>query len=87
VTANGWRRDGTRLVRELGFRDFEEALGFVQRVAEAAVDYGRRPDMCLYGFNRVRLTIANQHGGALTLAEQRLAAKVDEVIARHLAGR
>jgi pterin-4a-carbinolamine dehydratase len=77
----GWRRDGPRLVRDFGFRDFEEALEFVERVGEGAVDYGRRPDMCLYAFNRVRLTIANQHGGGPTAAELRLVAKVDDVIA------
>jgi 4a-hydroxytetrahydrobiopterin dehydratase len=78
----GWRRDGARLVREFGFRDFDEALAFVERVAAGAVDYGRRPDMCLYGFNRVRLTIANEHGAGPTAAEQRLVAKVDDVIAQ-----
>jgi len=78
----GWRRDGARLVRDFGFRDFDAALEFVERVAEGAVDYGRRPDMCLYDFNRVRLTVANQHGGGPTAAELRLVAKVDDVIAQ-----
>jgi pterin-4a-carbinolamine dehydratase len=78
----GWRRDGARLVRDFGFRDFEEALAFVERVGVGAVDYGRRPDMCLHDFNRVRLTIANQHGSGLTAAEQRLVAKVDDVVAQ-----
>ena len=77
-----WRRRGTSLVRELSFRDFEEAMGFVQRVADGAVDHERRPDVCIYDFNHVRITIANQHRGARTQAEMRLAAKVDDVIAR-----
>jgi 4a-hydroxytetrahydrobiopterin dehydratase len=75
-----WRREGEALVRDLTFRDFESALRFVERVAQAAVDHQRRPDMCIHDYNRVRLTIANPHHAPLTLAEHRLAAKVDAVV-------
>jgi 4a-hydroxytetrahydrobiopterin dehydratase len=77
---HSWRRDGEALVRELTFRDFASALRFVERVAAAAVDYERRPDMCILEYNRVRLTIANPHHAPLTLAEHRLAEKVDAVV-------
>jgi 4a-hydroxytetrahydrobiopterin dehydratase len=76
----GWRREGNVLVRELKLRDFEEALRFVERVAQLANDYGRRPDMCISEFNRVRLTVGNLHHAGFTLAEMRLASKVNEVI-------
>jgi 4a-hydroxytetrahydrobiopterin dehydratase len=78
-----WRRDGTTLVRDLTFRDFDEALRFMERVAQAAVDYERRPDMCVSHFNRVRLIIANLHHASLTKAELRLASKVDAVLDEH----
>jgi 4a-hydroxytetrahydrobiopterin dehydratase len=83
MRAPNWRRQGEVLVRELAFRDFDEALRFVERVAQAAVDYQRRPDMCISEFNRVRLTIANPHRAGITLAELRLAAKVDRVVAAY----
>jgi 4a-hydroxytetrahydrobiopterin dehydratase len=76
----GWRQRGEHLVRELRFRDFDEAMSFVQRVADLAVDYGRRPDMCILESNRVRLSIANPHHAGITLAEQRLLAKVNAVV-------
>jgi 4a-hydroxytetrahydrobiopterin dehydratase len=79
----GWRRDGDAIVRELQMRDFEDALSFVQRVADAAVDYQRRPDMCISAFNRVRLAIRNLHHAGFTLAELRLARKVDAVLDAH----
>jgi pterin-4a-carbinolamine dehydratase len=77
----GWRRQGAALVRELRFRDFDDARRFVERIAREAVDYSRRPDVCILGFNRVRLRVANLHHGSPTLAEARLAAKVDAIIA------
>lgn len=78
----GWRQTGEALVRELSFRDFDEALAFVDRVAAAAEDHLRRPDMCILDFNRVRLTIRNPNHAGITPAEWRLAEKVDVVIGR-----
>lgn len=78
-----WQHNGATLVRELTFRDFDEAMRFMERVAQAAVDYQRRPDMCVSHFNRVRLTIANLHHAPLTKAELRLAAKVDAILGEH----
>jgi 4a-hydroxytetrahydrobiopterin dehydratase len=78
----GWRRAGDSLVRELSFRDFDEAMAFVDRVAACAEDHLRRPDMCILDFNRVRLTISNPHHSGITLAEVRLAERVNAVIGR-----
>ena len=76
-----WRRVEGSLVRDLLFRDFDEALRFVEAAAAAAEDHMRRPDMCIYGFNRVRLTIANPRHAGVTEAEWRLLTKVDALIA------
>jgi 4a-hydroxytetrahydrobiopterin dehydratase len=77
---DGWRRVEDALVRELAFRDFDQALAFVERVGVVAADHQRRPDMCILEFNRVRLTIRNPHRAGITEAERRLAAKVDAAI-------
>jgi pterin-4a-carbinolamine dehydratase len=82
----GWRRVGEALVRELIFPDFDAAMDFFERVARAAVDYGRRPDMCVYEFNHVRLRIANPNHAGFTQAEMRLAEKVNAIIGRHHPG-
>jgi 4a-hydroxytetrahydrobiopterin dehydratase len=76
----GWRQVGETLVRELAFRDFDQALAFLEHVAAGAADHFRRPDMCILEFNHVRLTITNPHRAGITEAERRLAAKVDAVI-------
>jgi 4a-hydroxytetrahydrobiopterin dehydratase len=75
-----WRRSGESLTREITFRDFDEAIAFLQRVAVCAEDHLRRPDMCILDFNRVRLTIVNPHHAGITPAEVRLAQKVDTVV-------
>jgi pterin-4a-carbinolamine dehydratase len=76
----GWRQVGDALVREMTFRDFDDAMRFFATVAQEAVDYGRRPDMCIAGTNRVRLSISNEHHAGFTAAELRLAKRLDAVL-------
>jgi 4a-hydroxytetrahydrobiopterin dehydratase len=85
MIAIGWRREGIALIRDLTFRDFDEALSFVKEVGTAAVDYLRRPDMRISEFNRVRLTIVNPHHAGITPAERRLMRKVDAIVDRRAA--
>ncbi|HEY4428552.1 MAG TPA: 4a-hydroxytetrahydrobiopterin dehydratase [Solirubrobacteraceae bacterium] len=75
-----WRICDGALVRELLMRDFDEAMRLFDLVARGAVDYGRRPDMCISEFNHVRLSISNPHHAGLTLAEVRLAVKVSALL-------
>jgi 4a-hydroxytetrahydrobiopterin dehydratase len=79
----GWRRRGETLERTLHMKDFPDALAFVERIAAAAVDYDRRPDMCISANNHVRLAIENLRHAGFTVAELRLAEKVDATLAEH----
>ena len=49
MTAQHWRRHGNALVREIGLRDFEEAMAFMQRVAEG------------HGFTPMTSEVAAEH--------------------------
>jgi 4a-hydroxytetrahydrobiopterin dehydratase len=74
-----WRRSGDSLVRERALKDWGQALAFLDRIGEAADDWGRHPDIALTSGNRVRITVANPNGAGITDAELRLIQKVDEV--------
>jgi pterin-4a-carbinolamine dehydratase len=80
MTEANWRQENGALVRDLRFKDFDEAFRFVGMVARGAVDYQRRPDMTISEFNHVRLSIRNLHHAGITHAELRLAAKVDAIV-------
>jgi 4a-hydroxytetrahydrobiopterin dehydratase len=82
AVAKGWREHGLALVRDFTFRDFDDALRFVNSVAPEAVDFGRHPDIWI-SMGNVRLVVRNPHHAGVTEAELRLAAKVDAVIEDH----
>ena len=79
LQATEWRREGDAIVRDWKFDDFAEAMGFVNRVAEAAEEANHHPDILVHGWNKVRLTLTNHSEGGLTQADFDLAAKADSL--------
>jgi 4a-hydroxytetrahydrobiopterin dehydratase len=74
-----WRREGEEIVRDWKFKDFPEAMEFVNRVAEAAEDANHHPDILVHGWNKVRLSLTNHSAGGLTEPDFEIAAKFDEL--------
>ena len=72
-----WERDGDEIVREWKFKDFAEAMAFVNRVAEAAEAANHHPDILVHGWNKVRLSLTNQSAGGLTAVDFDMAAQFD----------
>jgi 4a-hydroxytetrahydrobiopterin dehydratase len=78
-----WRLRGEALVRELTFRDSDQATDFLEQIAPDAVDHHRRPDFRVTD-RLLRIVVSNPHHAGVTLAETRLAAKVDAEVAQRL---
>ena len=72
-----WRQDGDALVRDLKFKDFGEAMAFVNRVAEVAEQRNHHPDILVHGWNNVRLTLSTHSEGGITDADHALAEQID----------
>jgi 4a-hydroxytetrahydrobiopterin dehydratase len=78
--AEGWRRDGDGIVRDLTFADFAGAMAFVNRVAEAAEAMNHHPDIFIHGWNRVRLTLSTHDEGGLTERDFNLAERIGALL-------
>jgi 4a-hydroxytetrahydrobiopterin dehydratase len=72
-----WSEEDAALARDLTFKDFAEAMSFVNRVAEAAEAANHHPDILVHGWNNVRLTLSTHTEGRVTDADHRLAATID----------
>jgi 4a-hydroxytetrahydrobiopterin dehydratase len=73
----GWELadDATRLRRAFRFRDFAEAMRFVNAMAAVAEREGHHPDFAVH-WNRVEVTIWTHDAGGLTENDLVLAALV-----------
>jgi 4a-hydroxytetrahydrobiopterin dehydratase len=79
LSGGEWRREGDEIVRSWKFKDFAEAITFVNRVAEAAEAANHHPDIFVHGWNNVRLSLTNHSAGGLTEADFRIAAEFDKL--------
>jgi len=76
---SGWSREEGSIVRDFKFADFEAAIAFVNRVAEAAEEANHHPDIFIHGWNKVRLSLTDHSAGGLTEKDFAMAAKFDEL--------
>jgi 4a-hydroxytetrahydrobiopterin dehydratase len=63
----GWvlRADGKEISREFLFKDFKEAMEFVNKVADLAEQEGHHPDIHVF-WNKVRLDLSTHSIGGLS---------------------
>jgi 4a-hydroxytetrahydrobiopterin dehydratase len=77
LQGSDWKREDSEIVREWKFKDFGEAISFVNRVADAAEEANHHPDILLHGWNKVRLSLTNHAAGGLTEPDFEMAGKFD----------
>jgi 4a-hydroxytetrahydrobiopterin dehydratase len=71
-----WSREGKAITRTWKFRDFSEALQFINRVGELAESMDHHPDI-YNSWATVRLTLTTHDKGGLTNLDLDLAKKID----------
>lgn len=67
-----------RIVRKFVFKDFREAMEFVNKVARIAEEENHHPDI-LVVYKRVTLTLFTHEVGGLSTNDFILAAKINEI--------
>ena len=74
----GWELGENKLSRRFKFKDFREAMSFVNRVAELAEQEGHHPDIHI-SWNRVRLELTTHAIKGLSENDFIMAAKTSEM--------
>jgi 4a-hydroxytetrahydrobiopterin dehydratase len=75
-----WLLGEDKISRGLKFKNFREALGFVNRVGELSESEGHHPDILIHSWNRVQLTLQTDAIHALTENDFILAAKIERLL-------
>ena len=74
----GWELEENRLIRRFRFKDFREAMVFVNRVADLAEGEGHHPDIYI-SWNRVRLELTTHAIKGLSENDFIIASKVNDL--------
>lgn len=69
--------DGKKIERKFKFKDFKEALAFVNQIGEIAESEGHHPDLEL-GWGKVKVELSTHAVGGLSVNDFILAAKIDK---------
>lgn len=75
-----WELKESKIRKVFRFKNFEESVKFVNRVADLAEEEGYHPDMTI-SWNRVTLTLTTHAIGGLSENDFILAAKMDKITA------
>lgn len=59
------------------FKDFKEAIRFINKVAEIAEEENHHPDILLFGWNKIKLSLSTHAVNGLTENDFILASKID----------
>ena len=68
------------IVRETTFKDFIEAMGFLNKMADLAEKLNHHPDMTVCEYNRVIVATTTHDAGGVTDNDVRLAQGFEELL-------
>lgn len=74
-----WDLDGTKIVRTLEFDGFDEAIDFVNDVAEISEKYQHHPEIDIR-YNKVILALTTHEANGLTEDDFAVAGAIDNAI-------
>lgn len=75
----GWKLDGEAIKKEWRFRNFSEAMVFINKIADLAEQHDHHPE--LYNvYNKVSLKFSTHDAGGLTLRDFKMAAEIDKLL-------
>ena len=72
-----WLIEGNQLAKLFQFKDFAEALSFVNKVGAEAENMDHHPDIFIHSWNKVKITISTHSEGGITKKDFELAEKIE----------
>jgi len=75
---HGWTPVGIAIERKFEFKDFVEAMKFVNKVADAAEEAGHHPDINIV-YNKVTLQLTSHDSGGVTQRDMKMAKRIDDI--------
>jgi 4a-hydroxytetrahydrobiopterin dehydratase len=75
----GLSGSGDSIIREIVGENFPAVIGIVNAIAIIAEKMDHHPDILIYGWNKLRITLSTHDRGGLTELDFKLAKKIDDL--------
>ena len=76
----GWIFENESILKQFQFKDFIEALSFVNAIGLESEKMDHHPDILIFAWNKVKITISTHSAGGVTEKDFSLAQKIEERI-------
>ena len=76
-SVSGWMQEGNQIAKLFHFKDFAEALSFVNKVGSEAEKMDHHPDIFIHSWNKVKITISTHSEGGITKKDFQLVEKIE----------
>lgn len=78
---SNWEENENKLVRVFEFENFVKAIEFVDSIVPLAEELGHHPDVEIFSYNKVRVSLTtHDEGNTITQKDVQLAKEIDELV-------
>ena len=79
VDLTGWNYKDEHICKEYELNNFKDALGFVNKIGEAAEHMNHHPDIFIHSWNKVQVAISTHSEGGVTEKDFILAKRIEGI--------
>lgn len=74
-----WKIEGKSLVKEFEFKDFSDAINFVNKVFPLAEEADHHPDILIHSYNKVKIFLFTHSENKITEKDYSLSRNIDSI--------
>ena len=74
-----WKAEKTGLTKEFNFNNFVEAVAFVDKIVPLAEAMNHHPDVLIYAYKKVKITLFTHSEKKITKKDYILAKRIDQI--------
>ncbi|MCW0484937.1 4a-hydroxytetrahydrobiopterin dehydratase [Gaoshiqia sediminis] len=74
-----WKTENNQLEKVFNFQDFSQAMQFVNKVGALAEKINHHPDILIFAYKKVKISLTTHSAGNVTSLDHELAEKIDRL--------
>jgi 4a-hydroxytetrahydrobiopterin dehydratase len=74
-----WKTDNNKWVKEFDFKNFVQAVQFVNKIVPLAESANHHPDILIHSYKKVRIELMTHSEGKITQKDYDLANEIDKI--------
>lgn len=75
-----WQIENKALTKEFGFKNFTQAVGFINKIHDIAEKLGHHPNILLHSYNKVKIMLYTHSENKITDKDYLLAERIDSIL-------